>query len=46
MVTSEFEIAGEGDQLSKAIDVLSDMRAFGLCPNAITYSILLVASEK
>ncbi|RVW36670.1 Pentatricopeptide repeat-containing protein MRL1, chloroplastic [Vitis vinifera] len=37
---------GEGEQLEKAMEVLSDMKRVGLCPNTITYSILLVASEK
>lgn len=37
---------GAGDQLQKAIEVLSEMNTIGLSPNSITYSILLVASEK
>lgn len=38
--------SGDGDQLQKAMEVLSEMKGFGLHPNSITYSILLVASEK
>lgn len=38
--------AGDGDQLQKAMQSLSEMKGIGLCPNTITYSILLVASEK
>lgn len=37
---------GDGDQLEKALEVLSEMNVIGLSPNSITYSILLVASEK
>ncbi|KAJ6925250.1 hypothetical protein NC651_009792 [Populus alba x Populus x berolinensis] len=38
--------AGDGDQLSKALEVLSEMKVWGLRPNTITYSILSVASER
>ncbi|KAL0422842.1 UNVERIFIED_CONTAM: Pentatricopeptide repeat-containing protein MRL1, chloroplastic [Sesamum latifolium] len=37
---------GDADQLQKAMETLSEMKDIGLCPNTITYSILLVASEK
>lgn len=37
---------GEGDQLEKAMDALSEMKKVGLRPNIITFSILLVSSEK
>lgn len=37
---------GDGDQLPKAMEVLSDMKRLELRTNTITYSILLVASEK
>lgn len=37
---------GEADQLQKAIEVLFEIKRQGLCPNTITYSILLVASYK
>lgn len=36
----------DADQMQKALDVLSQMKKLGLCPNGVTYSILLVASEK
>jgi pentatricopeptide repeat protein len=36
----------DGDQLQKAVEVLFDMKGLGFSPNSITYSILLVASEK
>ncbi|KAI4299908.1 hypothetical protein L6164_033329 [Bauhinia variegata] len=35
-----------GDQFQKAMEVLSEMKGLGLCPNSVTYSMLLVASEK
>ncbi|KAI4299913.1 hypothetical protein L6164_033333 [Bauhinia variegata] len=37
---------GDGDQFQKAMEVLSEMKGLGLCPNSITYSMLIVASEK
>jgi len=37
---------GDGDQFQKALEVLSEMKGLGLCPNSITFSILIVASEK
>lgn len=37
---------GEANQLPKAMEVLSEMEELGLSPNTITYSILLVASER
>ncbi|KHF99163.1 Pentatricopeptide repeat-containing protein [Gossypium arboreum] len=37
---------GEANQLPKAMEVLSEMEESGLSPNTITYSILLVASER
>ncbi|KAA8536028.1 hypothetical protein F0562_028506 [Nyssa sinensis] len=36
----------DGEQLQQAVDVLFEMKRVGLCPNTVTYSILLVASEK
>lgn len=42
---SEFR-TGDGDQFQKALEVLSEMKGLGLCPNSITFSILIVASEK
>lgn len=38
--------AGDADQLQKATDILFEMKRQGLCPNTITYSILLIASAK
>ncbi|XP_073278847.1 pentatricopeptide repeat-containing protein MRL1, chloroplastic isoform X1 [Primulina huaijiensis] len=35
----------DGDQLEMAIKTLFEMKDMGLCPNSITYSILLVASD-
>ena len=46
LVKSHYSTAGDGDQLPKALEVFSEMKRMGLCPNTITYSILLVASEK
>lgn len=37
---------GDADQLQKALTVLFEMKREGLPPNSITYSTLLVASEK
>lgn len=39
-------VAGDADQLEKAMEILLEMKSMGLCPNTITYSILCVASEK
>lgn len=36
----------DGDQVSKAVDVLNEMYRFGLRPNEITYSVLFVACER
>ncbi|TVU31282.1 hypothetical protein EJB05_22963, partial [Eragrostis curvula] len=36
----------DGDQVSKAVDVLNEMNRFGLRPNEITYSVLFVACER
>ncbi|CAK7350817.1 unnamed protein product [Dovyalis caffra] len=38
--------AGDVDQLPKALEALSEMKIWGLCPNTITYSILSVASKR
>ncbi|XP_073149842.1 pentatricopeptide repeat-containing protein MRL1, chloroplastic isoform X2 [Henckelia pumila] len=35
----------DGNQLEMAIKTLFEMKDMGLCPNSITYSILLVASD-
>lgn len=35
-----------GGQMQKAQDILSEMKKLGLCPNDVTYSILLMGSEK
>lgn len=37
---------GDGDQLPKAMQVLSEMKSLGLSPDTITYSILMLSSEK
>lgn len=37
---------GDGDQLRKSVDILAEMKEFGVPPNTITYSVLLVACEK
>lgn len=39
-------ITGDGDQLYKAVDILAEMKKAGVCPNDITYSVLLMACEK
>ncbi|MQL78945.1 hypothetical protein Taro_011369, partial [Colocasia esculenta] len=38
--------AGNGNQLLKAVEVLGEMKEAGVSPNAVTYSILIVACEK
>lgn len=43
-ITNHF--TGDGDQLQKAMEVLTEMKGIGLRPNSVTYSILVVASEK
>ena len=45
MILSDLN-TGEADQLPKAMEVLLEMKEMGLCPNTITYSMLLVASER
>ncbi|KAI9114264.1 hypothetical protein K1719_014914 [Acacia pycnantha] len=37
---------GDGDRFHKAMEVLFEMKGLGLCPNNITYSIVIVASGK
>lgn len=39
-------VTGDGDQLQKAVEVLDEQKKVGVLPNIITYSVLLVASEK
>ncbi|GAB2267625.1 hypothetical protein Dimus_002606 [Dionaea muscipula] len=39
-------VAGQGDQLHKAVEVLSEVKKVGLRPNDITYSVLFVTCEK
>ncbi|GAU17649.1 hypothetical protein TSUD_07100 [Trifolium subterraneum] len=36
----------DGDQFQKALEVLSEMKGLGLRSNIITFSMLIVASEK
>ena len=45
MILSDLN-TGEADQLPKAMEVLLEMKEMGLFPNTITYSMLLVASER
>ena len=37
---------GDGGKLRKAVEVLEELKDIGVCPNVITYSILIVACEK
>lgn len=39
-------IAGDGDQLVKAVEILNEIKEVGIQPNTVTYSILLVACER
>lgn len=43
---SKRQLIGDGDQFQKALEVLFEMKGLGLRPNSITFSILIVASEK
>ncbi|WJX53711.1 hypothetical protein P8452_39677 [Trifolium repens] len=42
----ELSNKGGGNQFQKALEVLPEMKGLGLHPNRITFSILIVASEK
>ncbi|KAF3448989.1 hypothetical protein FNV43_RR09713 [Rhamnella rubrinervis] len=44
-ITEAVKQKSDGDQLQKAMEVLSEMKALGLCPNILTYSMLVVANE-
>lgn len=37
---------GEGGQLPKAMEYLDEINTLGLTPNTITYSMLMLASER
>ncbi|PKA57985.1 Pentatricopeptide repeat-containing protein [Apostasia shenzhenica] len=42
----DLSLSRDGDQLTKSVEVLDEMKRAGVRPNVVTYSILIVACEK